>query len=93
MSNEELIQRAQEIAFDAFNWKRSTGKEAEETAPDPRGVAAARAASAASATPPFPGRGAGSALTASEVKLETLKPGEFGKLPAHVQKELLGEEA
>lgn len=93
LSNEELIARAQDIAFEAFNWKREAAGAATpaQVRPDPRAVAAAHAASAASATPPLPGRGAGSALTASQVKLEELKPGEFGKLPANVQKELLGE--
>lgn len=93
LPNEELIARAQDIAFEAFNWKREPAADpaATGTQPNARAVAAAHAASAASATPPFPGRGAGSALTANQVKLEELKPGDFGKLPANVQKELLEE--
>jgi len=58
----------------------------------PRALATARAMAAASATPPPPVRGAGSALTAGTVNLETLRPGEFSKLPPHVQKELLGDD-
>lgn len=91
LSNEELIAKVQEMAFDAFNWKRELAAPAATTA-SPRTVAAAQAAAAASATPPLPGRGAGSNLIASQVNLADVKPGEFNKLPAHVQKELLGDE-
>ncbi len=95
LSNAELIAKVEELAFDAFSWKRepAAGSAAPATPPaSPRAVAAAQAAAAASSTPPLPGRGAGSNLTASQVNLEDVKPGQFGKLPANVQKELLGED-
>ena len=95
LSNAELIAKVEELAFDAFSWKRepAAGSAAPATPPaSPRAVAAAQAAAAGSSTPPLPGRGAGSNLTASQVNLEDVKPGQFGKLPANVQKELLGED-
>jgi len=88
LSDQELLAKVEAAAFEAFNWQPKT------TPPQttPRALATARALAAASATPPPPIRGAGSALTAASVNLETLRPGEFSKLPPHVRKELLGEE-
>jgi len=88
LSDEELLAKVEAAAFDAFNWQPKTAT----PHTTPRALATARALAAASATPPPPVRGAGSALTGASVNLETLRPGQFSKLPPHVRKELLGED-
>jgi len=88
LNDQELLEKVEAAAFEAFNWQ----PKATPAAASPRALANARALAAASATPPPPVRGAGSALTANAVNLETLRQGQFSKLPPHVQKELLEEE-
>jgi|GEM_PF-1337689 len=88
LSDQELLAKVEAAAFEAFNWQ----PQAATAQATPRSLATARALAAASATPPPPIRGAGSALTAAGINLETLRPGQFSKLPPHVQKELLGDE-
>jgi len=88
LNDQELLEKVEAAAFEAFNWQPKTAPAAAST----RTLANARALAAASATPPPPVRGAGSALSAGTVNLETLRPGQFSKLPPHVQKELLEDE-
>lgn len=91
LTDEELLAKVQETAFDAFNWTATPGAPAA-PAVDQRAVANARAASAASAAPPsIAGRG-GMGSRAVDIDLEALKPGQFKDLPKDVQAALLEED-
>lgn len=93
LTNEQVIAQVQVAAFEAFNWNKTTP-----AAPaDPHAArnAADRhaAARASSDTPPVLDGGVGSRGAPGGVNLETLKPGQFSKLPRAEQEKLLGEGA
>lgn len=78
MSDEELLQKVQETAFEAFNWAPKVANvqpvvaESAQQVQQARQVVAARAASAAAAIPPPMTTGAGSASEAGKIKLDAL---------------------
>lgn len=98
LSDDDLLRRVQETAFEAFNW---TPKVPHEKLPQEAGnaqlqrqVAAARAASAASSVPPPMTTGAGSASEAGKIKLDELVENP-SKLSGHRSAidAILGDEA
>lgn len=98
LSDDALLDTVRKQAHEAFNWNPAgaggAGGAAGAVAAnvDPRAVAAARAAAAASGTPPLPTGGMGSGALAGKVNLEELKPGDFKKLSQAQRAELLDGE-
>lgn len=93
LSDEELLEKVQVTAFEAFNWSPAA---ADDTPPaNARQVASARAAASASATPPAITGGVGNAATAGKLDLEDVvsNPEKYGKQARAAVDSALGEEA
>lgn len=93
LSDEDLLKKVEEAAFEAFNWNKQPATPANQHAA--RNAADAAAAARASSAPASPADvGVGSRGGPSQsIDLENLKPGEFSKLPKAEQEKLLGEGA
>lgn len=98
LSDDELLAKVQETAFEAFNWNPAPAggaPAADPPAVNPRQQAAARAAAAASATPPAITGGVGNAAAVAKADLEAIvsNPSKHAKQARQAIDSVLGEEA
>lgn len=95
LSDEELLEKVQEQAFEAFNWQHPVAPATPAVpAVNPRQVAAARAAAAASSAPPAVTGGVGNAALAGKLDLEGLAVNPSKATGAkQAINEVLGDEA
>lgn len=87
LSNEAVLEKAQQVAFEAFNWGVPTTEQA--GAPNARAVEPARRNAAASAAPPVPVGGASNRVTAGQIDASNLNRDDWAKLTAQQKDELL----
>lgn len=98
LSNEQLLEKVEKAAFEAFNWKAEPAPAASDGSKDAhadRRAANAAAAAAASAVPGnLTGGVGGRGGPETAVDLDNIKPGSFSKnLTKEQQEKLLGEGA